>query len=140
MSRIIRSTTTRSKVPYPQGEYGGGTVMVWDQGTWVPDGDPQKAYAKGHLVFDLEGEKLHGRWHLVRMRGRDSDRHENWLLIKARDEEARGPRDPDILQQQSRSAASGRSIEEIAAGKGGKKRVWHSNRATNISPGIAPRV
>jgi bifunctional non-homologous end joining protein LigD len=118
----------------PQGEYGGGTVMVWDRGTWVPEGDPHKAYAKGHLVFDLDGEKLHGRWHLVRMRGRDSDRHENWLLIKARDEEARGPRDPDILQQQSRSAASGRSIEEIAAGKGGKKRVWHSNRATNISP------
>jgi len=114
----------------PEGEYGGGTVMVWDRGTWLPDGDPHKAYAKGHLIFDLNGEKLHGRWHLVRMRGRDGDRHENWLLIKARDEEARGPRDPDILQQQSRSAASGRSLEEIAAGKGGKKRIWRSNRAT----------
>ena len=118
----------------PEGEYGGGTVMVWDRGTWTPDGDPHKAYAKGHLVFDLEGEKLHGRWHLVRMRGRDSDRHENWLLIKARDDEARGPRDPDILQQESRSAVTGRSIEEIAAGKGGKKRVWRSNRAAKTEP------
>jgi bifunctional non-homologous end joining protein LigD len=118
----------------PQGEYGGGTVMVWDRGTWLPDGDPHRAYAKGHLVFDLNGEKLHGRWHLVRMHRRNGDRHENWLLIKARDDEARGPRDPDILQQQSQSAASGRSLEEIAAGKGGKKRVWHSNRATKTRP------
>ena len=118
----------------PEGEYGGGTVMVWDRGTWTPDGDPHKAYAKGHLVLDLNGQKLHGRWHLVRMRGRDNDRHENWLLIKAKDDEARGPRDPDILQQESRSAATGRSIEEIAAGKGGKKRVWHSNRAAKTEP------
>jgi bifunctional non-homologous end joining protein LigD len=118
----------------PKGEYGGGTVMVWDRGTWAPDGDPHKAYAKGHLVFDLNGEKLHGRWHLVRMRGRDNDRHENWLLIKGKDDESRGPRDPDILQQGSRSAVTGRSIEEIAAGKGGKKRVWHSNRAAKTEP------
>jgi bifunctional non-homologous end joining protein LigD len=118
----------------PEGEYGGGTVMVWDRGTWTSDGDPHKAYAKGHLVFDLDGEKLHGRWHLVGMRGRDSDRHENWLLIKARDDEARGPRDPDILQQESRSAVTGRSIDEIAAGKGGKKRVWHSNRVAKTEP------
>ena len=52
----------------PQGEYGGGTVMIWDRGTWTPEGDPHKGYAKGHLIFDLDGEKLHGRWHLVRMR------------------------------------------------------------------------
>jgi bifunctional non-homologous end joining protein LigD len=113
----------------PQGEYGGGTVMIWDRGTWTPEGDPHRAYAKGHLVFDLSGEKLHGRWHLVRMRGRADDRHENWLLIKGKDEEARGPRDQDILEEKSRSVASGRSIEEIAAGKGGRKRIWHSNRA-----------
>jgi bifunctional non-homologous end joining protein LigD len=112
----------------PEGEYGGGTVMIWDRGSWVPEGDPHASYAKGHLVFDLEGEKLHGRWHLVRMRGRDHERHENWLLIKAKDEESRGPRDKDILEEKSRSVATGRSIEEIAAGKG-HKRVWHSNRA-----------
>jgi bifunctional non-homologous end joining protein LigD len=114
----------------PEGEYGGGTVMIWDRGTWSPEGDPHKAFAKGHLVFDLDGEKLHGRWHLVRMRARRGDRHDNWLLIKGKDEDARGPRDRDILDEQSRSVESGRSIEEIAEGKG-KKRVWHSNRAND---------
>ena len=73
----------------PQGEYGGGTVMIWDRGRWFPEGDPHKGYAKGHLEFTLDGEKLHGRWHLVRMRTRDKDRHENWLLIKGKDEDAR---------------------------------------------------
>jgi bifunctional non-homologous end joining protein LigD len=61
----------------PEGEYGGGTVMIWDRGTWSPEGDPHKALAKGHLVFALNGEKLHGRWHLVRMRTRERDRHDN---------------------------------------------------------------
>src|SRR5579872_3815008 len=112
----------------PAGEYGGGTVMIWDRGTWQPDGDPHKGYAKGHLVFDLDGEKLHGRWHLVRMRSRSDDRHDNWLLIKGKDDEARGPGDKDILEEKSRSVTTGRSIDEITAGKGGKKRVWHSNR------------
>jgi bifunctional non-homologous end joining protein LigD len=116
----------------PQGEYGGGTVMIWDRGRWIPEGDPHKGYAKGHLDFLLEGKKLHGRWHLVRMRGRDRDRHENWLLIKGRDDEARGGRGGDILEQQPLSVASGRSMDEIAAGKG-KKRVWHSNRSANRS-------
>jgi bifunctional non-homologous end joining protein LigD len=111
----------------PQGEYGGGTVMIWDRGRWVPEGDPHKGYAKGHLDFVLEGEKLHGRWHLVRMRGRDRDRHENWLLIKGRDDEARSGRQGDILEEEPLSVTSGRSMDEIAAGKG-KKRVWHSNR------------
>jgi bifunctional non-homologous end joining protein LigD len=112
----------------PEGEYGGGTVMIWDRGTWSPEGDPHKALAKGHLVFDLSGEKLHGRWHLVRMQARQRNRHDNWLLIKAKDEDAREPRDHDILDEKPRSVVSGRSIEQIAGGKGGK-RVWHSNRA-----------
>ncbi|MDE1973033.1 MAG: DNA ligase D [Hyphomicrobiales bacterium] len=112
----------------PKGEYGGGTVMIWDRGSWTPEGDPHYGYGKGHLVFDLHGEKLHGRWHLVRMRARDRERHENWLLIKAKDAEARGARDGDILEQEPNSAVTGRSIDEIAAGKG-NKRVWHSNRA-----------
>ena len=116
----------------PQGEYGGGTVMIWDRGQWIPEGDPHKGYAKGHLDFVLEGKKLRGRWHLVRMRGRDRDRHENWLLIKGRDDEARGGREGDILEEQPLSVASGRSMDEIAAGKG-KKRVWHSNRSANRS-------
>jgi bifunctional non-homologous end joining protein LigD len=116
----------------PPGEYGGGTVMIWDRGRWLAEGDPHKGYAKGHLDFVIEGKKLRGRWHLVRMRGRDRDRHENWLLIKGRDDEARSGRQADILEKQPLSVASGRSIDEIAAGKG-KKRVWHSNRSANRS-------
>jgi bifunctional non-homologous end joining protein LigD len=111
----------------PQGEYGGGTVMIWDRGKWIPDGDPHKGYQKGHLDFTLEGQKLHGRWHLVRMHARRGETKEPWLLIKARDDAARGPDDPDILEEKPLSVASGRSLAEIAEGKG-KKRVWHSNR------------
>jgi bifunctional non-homologous end joining protein LigD len=118
----------------PAGEYGGGTVMIWDRGQWHPEGDPHKAYAKGHLVFDLEGEKLHGRWHLVRMQRRGNDRHENWLLIKGKDEQARSGRAADILEEEPLSAATGRSMDEIAAGKG-RKRVWHSNRAADDGAG-----
>jgi bifunctional non-homologous end joining protein LigD len=111
----------------PQGEYGGGTVMIWDRGKWIPEGDPHRAYEKGHLDFTLEGTKLHGRWHLVRMHSREREGKEPWLLIKARDDAARGPDDPDILEEKPLSVASGRSMPEIAQGKG-KKRVWHSNR------------
>jgi bifunctional non-homologous end joining protein LigD len=118
----------------PQGEYGGGTVMIWDRGTWEPVGDPHKGYAKGHLEFALHGEKLHGRWHLVRMRKRDNERHDNWLLIKAEDDAAREPGAKDILEEQPNSVTTGRSIAEIAAGKGGKKRVWHSKPATLADP------
>ena len=106
----------------PQGEYGGGTVMIWDRGQWIPEGDPHKGYAKGHLDFALEGEKLRGRWHLVRMRGRDRDRHENWLLIKGRDDEARSGRQGDILEEEPRSVASGRSMDEIAGGETRRQR------------------
>jgi bifunctional non-homologous end joining protein LigD len=123
----------------PEGEYGGGTVMIWDRGRWISQGDPRRGYAKGHLDFVLEGKKLRGRWHLVRMRGRDRDRHENWLLIKGKDEESRSGRGADILEQQPLSVATGRSMDEIAAGKG-KKRVWHSNRKANQpSAGAKPQ-
>ncbi len=117
----------------PQGEYGGGTVMIWDRGHWAPEGDPHKGLAKGHLTFDLDGEKLHGRWHLVRLRARPKERRDNWLLIKSKDEAARGPRGKDILEEEPRSVATGRSIDEIAEGKG-KKRVWHSNRDAKKVP------
>ena len=73
----------------PKGQYGGGTVMVWDRGTWTPDHDPHKGMKKGHLDFELHGEKLKGHWHLVRMRKRPGERQEPWLLIKATDEHRR---------------------------------------------------
>ena len=78
----------------PQGEYGGGTVMIWDRGRWHPEGDPHKGLEKGHLEFTLAGEKLHGRWHLVRMRGRGRQTKEPWLLIKAKDDAARSAKAP----------------------------------------------
>lgn len=121
----------------PQGEYGGGTVMIWDRGRWIPEGDPHRGYSKGHLEFRLEGEKLKGRWHLVRMKQRQGERQEPWLLIKGEDAQAqRGGK--DILADMPLSVASGRSMEEIAAGRPVRKRsarrtvpakaVWSSAR------------
>ena len=112
----------------PEGEYGGGTVLIGDQGRWYPDGDPNASYAKGRLTFTLEGKKLKGQWHLVRMRPQgQKQRQDTWLLIKSHDEAATTPHDPDILEDEPLSVVSGRSIEEIAEGRGGR-RVWRSNR------------
>ncbi|MBR0963470.1 DNA ligase D [Bradyrhizobium diazoefficiens] len=124
----------------PEGQYGGGTVMLWDRGTWDCD-DPEAGFRKGDLKFTLHGEKLHGSWVLVRMRNdRTGGKRTNWLLIKHRDEFA--SEDEDILTE-DRSVASGRAMAEIAEGKGrapkpfmlakGAKTtpdaVWQSNRA-----------
>ena len=123
----------------PKGEYGGGTVMIWDRGHWTPEFDPHKGLKKGHLDFTLEGDKLHGRWHLVRMPRKPQEKRNNWLLIKAHDEAARDPGDADILEEEPASVVSGRSIDEIAQGK---TRVWHSNRSVkeNVKAGATRRV
>src|SRR3569833_2915871 len=115
----------------PEGQYGGGTVMIWDRGTWTPEHDPHKAMQKGHLDFELRGDKLKGHWHLVRMRKRPGERQEPWLLIKATDEFARKKSEPDVLEEMADSAATGRTMDEIAAQK---KRVWHSNRSADDQP------
>ncbi len=109
----------------PKGEYGGGSVLLWDRGTWVPEGDPHKGFAKGHLDFTLEGEKLHGRWHLVRMRSKPKDKHDNWLLIKSADAAARDAEDPNILEELPHSVDTGRTIEDI--GGDAKSKSWHSD-------------
>ena len=98
----------------PKGEYGGGAVLVWDRGAWTPIGDAHKGLAKGHLDFELHGQKLKGRWHLVRMRRNPREKHDNWLLIKGDDEYARPEGAPDILEEQPESAATGRAIDEVA--------------------------
>jgi bifunctional non-homologous end joining protein LigD len=125
----------------PKGQYGGGTVQLWDRGYWESE-NPEAGFRKGDLKFNLDGEKLHGSWVLVRMRqDRNGGKRTNWLLIKHRDEYAREGEENDILEE-DRSVASGRSIEQIAEGKGkapkpfmmakngGAKAdaVWHSNR------------
>jgi bifunctional non-homologous end joining protein LigD len=105
----------------PKGEYGGGTVMIWDRGSWQPDHDPHRGLEKGHLDFHLDGEKLSGGWHLVRMRRRPGEKRNNWLLIKADDEAARRPGDKDILEEQPLSVTTGRTMDEIAQGKPKRK-------------------
>jgi bifunctional non-homologous end joining protein LigD len=124
----------------PEGQYGGGTVQLWDRGTWHSD-DPEKGFKKGDLKFTLEGDKLHGSWVLVRMRhDRNGGKRTNWLLIKHRDEYAKEGDANDVLDE-DRSVASGRSMKQIAEGKGKAPKpfmsakghakadaVWQSNR------------
>lgn len=117
----------------PQGEYGGGTVMIWDRGHWHPESDPHKGLAKGHLAFTLEGAKLNGGWHLVRMHRRPGEKRDNWLLIKQHDEAERSANDEDILEEEPLSVATGRTMDEIAKGP---KREWRSNRPEPAPPKI----
>jgi bifunctional non-homologous end joining protein LigD len=141
----------------PAGEYGGGTVMIWDQGTWTPESpDVDAALARGDLKFSFDGKKLKGSWVLVRTRGRPGDSKAAWLMIKHRDEWAS---QEDITELAPRSAVSNRLLVEIARDEGGdlrkaadgdppavlqellakpellaaprqgrKKSIWHSNR------------
>src|SRR5690349_1453616 len=105
----------------PKGEYGGGTVMVWDRGSWEPQGDAAAGYAKGHLVFTLHGDKLHGDWHLVRTargsgRGNGSSKEgKGWLLFKSRDEFAQ-PGEETLVEAEPNSVLSGRTLQEIEQG------------------------
>jgi bifunctional non-homologous end joining protein LigD len=110
----------------PKGQYGGGTVMVWDFGEWQPLGDVDKQLADGNLKFMLKGTKLKGKWALVRMKpnpARDRSGKPNWLLLKERDEFAQAEESPAITDVAPDSALTKRSIEEIAASE---DHVWDS--------------
>jgi len=135
----------------PRGEYGGGTVQLWDRGYWESD-DPGKGFKKGDLKFTLHGDKLHGSWVLVRMRhDRDGGKRTNWLLIKHRDEYAREGKANNVLDE-DKSVASGRAMDQIAKGKGRAPKpfmtaksargkadaVWHSNRGDDVISSAAP--
>lgn len=97
----------------PEGQYGGGTVMLWDKGTWEPEGDPHNGLKKGKLSFILKGKRLKGGFTLVRMRkGSGKSARENWLLIKQRDDEADEKLDP--VETWQKSVATKRSMEGIA--------------------------
>jgi bifunctional non-homologous end joining protein LigD len=143
----------------PEGEYGGGTVMIWDNGTWTPESpDVDAALKKGDLKFSLNGKKLRGSWVIVRTRGRYQGGRNSWLLIKHRDEFATTRQ---ITEEEPRSVVSKRLLVEIARDEGGnlekaatgdppallekmlknpkliappkkkgKKAVWHSSKAS----------
>lgn len=100
----------------PEGEYGGGTVMLWDTGAWEPVGDPHRGLEKGELKLRLSGERLEGGWVLIRTRGPKRDDERQWLLIKERDDEAR-PGETDPWSDDDRSVKTGRTMDEIAAGE-----------------------
>ncbi len=142
----------------PHGQYGGGTVQLWDRGYWTSEGEesPARALKSGDLKFTLDGERLQGSWVLVRMKhDRAGGKRTNWLLIKHRDEYAR-PGDHDALLAPDRSVASGRPMASIAAGKGrapkpfmsgGKAHrrtkanaIWHSNRESPAAARKTTRV
>jgi bifunctional non-homologous end joining protein LigD len=129
----------------PKGQYGGGTVQLWDRGYWLPEAsDPSASIRKGELKFVVEGERLHGEFVLVQIRNRrPGDKKNNWLLIKHRDEFAHD-NDGGALLAEDRSVASGRTMADIAAGKGrGPKpfilssrnhmlpdAIWNSNKGS----------
>lgn len=97
----------------PKGEYGGGIVMLWDKGTWEPLHDPIKGYHDGKLAFMLHGEKLKGQWALIKMKTQGA--RPNWLLIKHKDKYANNLADEKLLN--TKSVKSGKTLDEIAAGK-----------------------
>lgn len=90
----------------PKGQYGAGKVIIWDRGTWTPVGDPADGYERGHLKFDLHGVKLRGRWALIRMKGRGSEKQPPWLLVKDRDAAARAESEFSVVDEQPDSVAS----------------------------------
>lgn len=98
----------------PKGQYGGGTVMLWDTGWWEPLDDAQKELKKGKLTFKLHGKRLQGEWALVRMRKSKDDKRTNWLLIKKEDEFARIGKGDELLIKEVTSIKTGRSMDEIA--------------------------
>src|SRR3982751_2045126 len=110
----------------PKGEYGGGTVMLWDQGRWIPDPrkDPSKTIEEGHLHFTLEGERMKGEWVMFRLKPKPGEKAEPWMLKKVTDDYA-DPDDGDALVDNAvTSVTTGRTMAEIASGED----VWRSNR------------
>ena len=110
----------------PKGEYGGGTVMLWDVGRWVPEPgkDPRKTIEEGHLHFRLEGKRMKGDWVMFRLKGRPGERGENWMLKKVTDTFADPANGEALVDAHVTSVISGRSMAEIASGSD----VWKTNR------------
>jgi bifunctional non-homologous end joining protein LigD len=117
----------------PKGQYGGGTVMLWDEGTWEPVGDADESLAKGNLKFILHGKKLQGKWVLVRMGGKAANEAKpNWLLIKEHDEYEQTAKDEPIVEKEPNSVLTNRDMEAIARDG---DHVWQSNRPETSATG-----
>ena len=141
----------------PKGQYGGGTVQLWDRGYWAPEPgtDPHKGLKSGDLKFVMEGERLHGGWALVRMKRRNGEKHDNWLLIKHKDDAAITG-DHDALLKEDRSVASDRPMKQIAEGAGGRPKpfmlakseaaplasdaVWRTHANAHSTAAASPKV
>lgn len=126
----------------PKGEYGGGSVIVWDVGQWFPEGDPHKGFAKGHVDFRLEGTRLKGRWHLVRMNPRPGEKTEPWLLIKSEDAFSRPRGAPEIVEEELTSQLTGITNDELARSAdppppGHAVRVAATRRGKLVLPDLA---
>ncbi|MFH1796599.1 MAG: DNA ligase D [Pseudomonadota bacterium] len=121
----------------PEDEYGGGTVMLWDRGTWEPVGDFAEGLKEGKLVFRLDGERLKGEWTLVRMKPRAKEKRENWLMIKHREDGFTPPRG-DVLNKFTKSVASGRTMAQIA--KGGRSLAKSDLTAKRPAEGLTGRA
>jgi len=118
----------------PEGQYGAGKVIIWDEGTWMPVGDPRKGYRDGHLKFDLQGAKMQGRWALIRLKGKESEKQPPWLLIKDRDDFSRPERDFSVVDEMPDSVVPLRKMEK---GAGPKDKATSRSNAQPALPGIA---
>jgi bifunctional non-homologous end joining protein LigD len=121
----------------PAGQYGGGNVIIWDNGTWEfiePGDDPVKALKSGKLTFRMFGKKMFGEWALVKIHGRGDGKGNEWLLLKHRDEFANA--DVDVTEVAPRSVVSDLTVEEIGA----SKRTWQSNRSSGKAPTLADKL
>ena len=120
----------------PKGEYGGGTVMLWDSGTWSPiAGKSAKDLEHGHLHFVLDGERMKGEWMLIRLKPRGKEKGENWLLRKVGDAEAGGA--DTLVETGLTSVSTGRTMVEIAEGKKPAVQSRQSkSRVTKVAPGV----
>lgn len=120
----------------PQGEYGGGSVMLWDQGTYKPIGNAREGLKKGDLKFELRGKRLRGSFVLARMKPRPKEKTGNWLLIKHRDDAARPGSGDAVVRENTQSVKTARGMDEIAAGS----KTWASNRTKKKKAKPADRI
>jgi bifunctional non-homologous end joining protein LigD len=128
----------------PEGEYGGGTVMLWDRGRWIPEPgkDPRKTIEEGHLHFTLEGERMKGEWVMFRLKGRPGEKGENWMLKKVTDDYASDAGET-LVEEGLTSVTTNRTMAEIAAGSdewrsGGAKKKSNSKSKSKSPPKFQP--